>query len=85
MNKTKIYVGGISYNATEDDLENHFNQFGNIKEINLIYDRETGRSKGFAFIDFESQTSAEAAIKSNGQQLHNRNLRVNIAQDRKRK
>ncbi|NQY41865.1 MAG: RNA-binding protein [Legionellales bacterium] len=85
MSKTKIYVGSLSYDATQDDLENHFKQFGNIKEINLIHDRETGRSKGFAFIEFDSQVSAEAALKSNNQELLGRNMRVNIAEDRRRR
>ncbi len=84
MSQTKIYIGSLSYDITEEDLEKHFGQFGAIKETNIIYDRATGRSKGFAFMDFDSQASAEQALKSNGEQLNNRNIRVSIAQDKKK-
>jgi cold-inducible RNA-binding protein len=57
MSQKKIYVSNLSYDTKENDLENHFNQFGSINDIKLITDRDTGRSRGFAFIEFESQAS----------------------------
>ena len=85
MPQTKIFVGRLSFDAKQDDLENHFKQYGNIKMINLVLDRDTGRSRGFAFIEFDSQVAAEAAIKSDNKELLGRNMKVSIAQDRRRK
>ena len=85
MPQTKIFVGRLSFDAKEDDLENHFKQYGNIKMINLVLDRDTGRSRGFAFIEFDSQVAAEAAIKSDNKELLGRNMKVSIAEDRRRK
>ena len=85
MPQTKIFVGRLSFDAKQDDLENHFKQYGNIKMINLVLDRDTGRSRGFAFIEFDSQVAAEAAIKSDNKELLGRNMKVSIAEDRRRK
>lgn len=82
--QSKIYVGNLSYDATEQDLEKAFAQYGHITEINAIKDRATGRSKGFAFITFEIQKEAEAALKANDVKLLGRNMRVNMATDKPR-
>jgi cold-inducible RNA-binding protein len=84
MNQKKIYVSNLSYDTKENDLENHFNQFGSINDIKLITDRDTGRSRGFAFIEFESQAAAEKAIKEgNNSLLMSRNVRVSVAREKK--
>lgn len=84
MTKNKIYVGNLSYSTTQDDLETTFSQYGTIQDIRLIMDRETGRSKGFAFITFESDDSAASASQQNGMTLDGRPLRINLAEDKPR-
>lgn len=81
MNQSKIYVGNFSYNVTEEQLQEFFSQYGQILELNLIKDRETGRSRGFAFISYESQQSAQNALSANGNEFMGRNLTVNMARD----
>jgi cold-inducible RNA-binding protein len=85
MSQKKIHVSNLSYDTKENDLENHFNQFGIISDIKVITDRDTGRSRGFAFIEFESQAAAEKAIKEgNNSLLMSRNVRVSVARDKNR-
>lgn len=84
--ETKLYVGNLSYQTTELDLQNLFSQAGSITSVSLIKDRETGRSKGFAFIEMASQSEAEQAIKMfNGSRLGDREINVNIARPREDK
>ena len=59
---SKVYVGNISWNTTEEELENDFAKFGTITEAKIVFDRETNRSKGFAFVTFEDTESADKAI-----------------------
>jgi RNA recognition motif-containing protein len=81
--QTKLYVGNLSYSTGETDLMSLFSQAGSVKSIALITDRETGRSKGFAFVEMETQAEAEKAISMfNGKQLGDRELTVNIARPR---
>lgn len=78
--EVKLYVGNLSYETTEDDLRTLFTQFGTVADVALIKDRDTGRSKGFAFVTMSSQTEAEAAVKAvDGQTINNRQLKVNKA------
>ena len=80
---SKLYVGNLSYATTEDDLRNLFFQAGTVVSVSLINDRETGRSKGFAFVEMSNQAEAQKAITMfNGYNLANRELRVNMAQPR---
>src|SRR3990167_9605198 len=82
MSQSKIYVGNLSYNTTEDELRDYFSQFGNIDDIKLIIDFNTGRSKGFGFVTYGSNQECETAVeKSNGVELSGRKLKVNIARD----
>lgn len=82
----KLYVGNLSYNTTVDDLRNLFSQAGVVESVDLIKDRDTGRSKGFAFIEMSTQSEAEKAISMfNGQTLDNREIKVNIARPREEK
>jgi len=81
MNQTKIYVGNLPYSTTQEDLQEAFAVYGAITELKLIMDRETGRSKGFAFITFEEASAAEAALALNSTELGGRQIKVNIAKD----
>jgi RNA recognition motif-containing protein len=81
--ESKLYVGNLSYSTTEDDLRTLFFQAGTVVSIALINDRETGRSKGFAFVEMSNQAEAQKAITMfNGYNMANRELRVNMAQPR---
>jgi RNA recognition motif-containing protein len=78
--ETKIYVGNLSYSTTEDELRELFAQAGTVSSVALIKDRDTGQSKGFAFIEMSNQSEAEKAISMfNGQSLSDRPLKVNLA------
>jgi RNA recognition motif-containing protein len=81
MSQAKIYVGNLSYNTTEDQLRDFFSQYGNIDELKLISDFQTGRSKGFGFITYASDDEGKNALEANGQELDGRKLRVNTAKE----
>ncbi|MDR0494080.1 MAG: RNA-binding protein [Treponema sp.] len=82
----KLYVGNLSYNTTEDSLRNFFAGYGNVVSSKIIFDRETGNSKGFGFIEMGSDEEANAAIAgTNGAELEGRQLRVNEAMDKPRR
>ena len=75
-----LYVGNLPYRIDEDSLRQLFTPFGNVETSKVIKDRQTGRSKGFGFIEMASQAEAEAAIKAlNETALDGRNLKVNFA------
>lgn len=78
----KIYVGNLSYGTKEDGLRTFFGSFGDITEVFIPKDRETGQGRGFAFVTFATQASAQAAVKMDGEELDNRRLKVNIAKER---
>jgi cold-inducible RNA-binding protein len=79
----KIYVGNLSYDATEEKLRQTFESFGEVTEVNVIMDRDTGRPRGFAFVEMSAQSEAAAAIDGlNGQELDGRTLKVNEARSR---
>jgi len=82
VSMNKIYVGNLSYQSNEQDLEGLFSQFGNIVNINVIIDRETGRSKGFGFVEFDGKEGAEGAVSLDGSEFQGRKIRVNIAKER---
>jgi len=78
-----IYVGNISYNIQERDLEDLFSQYGEVTSVKIIIDRMTNRSKGFGFVEMQDDDAATAAISAlNGTELGNRELRVNEARER---
>lgn len=77
---TKLYVGNLSYDTTENDLHDTFAQFGTVTESNLMMDKMTGRPRGFAFVTMSTKEEAQAAIDGlNGRELHGRALTVNEA------
>ena len=78
--ETKLYVGNLSYNTTEDGLRTLFAQAGTVVAVDVIKDRMTGSSKGFAFVQMSNQAEAENAIRMfNGYSLDSRDLKVNVA------
>src|SRR4051794_21379315 len=80
---SKLYVGNLSYSTTSSDLEQLFAQHGTVQSAEVISDRETGRSKGFGFVQMGSDQEAQAAIDAlNGQQVDGRALTVNVAKPR---
>jgi RNA recognition motif-containing protein len=81
----KIYVGNLPFTSTEADLKDLFGRHGAVQTVNVITDRETGRARGFAFVEMEQSTDAQDAIRSlDGSDLGGRSLKVNEAQDKKR-
>ena len=79
----KLYVGNLSYNVRDDDLQQTFAQFGTVSSAKVMMDRETGRSKGFGFVEMGSDAEAQSAINGmNGQQMDGRALVVNEARPR---
>jgi RNA recognition motif-containing protein len=80
-----LYVGNLTFNTTTADLETLFAQHGYVKEARVINDRDTGRSRGFGFVEMESQEGADTAISAlNGTNLDGRDLAVSIAKERSR-
>ena len=76
----KLYVGNLPFSTTEEDLRSMFAQAGNVVSVSLLKDRDTGRSRGFAFVEFNTQAEAEKAVSLfNNTPLENRNLKVNLA------
>lgn len=78
-----VYVGNLSYNATEDDLNEVFKEYGSVKRIQVPVDRETGRMRGFAFVEMSEETEENAAIEDlDGAEWMGRTLKVNKARPR---
>src|SRR5688572_21289637 len=79
----KLYVGNLSYNIRDDDLQQAFAQYGSVSSAKVMMDRDTGRSKGFGFVEMGSDPEAQAAINGmNGQALDGRAIVVNEARPR---
>jgi RNA recognition motif-containing protein len=80
---TKLYVGNLSFNTTENELQELFSQAGAVQEVTLMQDKFTGKSRGFAFVTMGSEQDAQNAIaKINGQSIEGRTLTVNEARPR---
>ena len=80
---TNIYVGNLSYNATEDDLRQAFAQYGDVSSVSVIKDRETGRPRGFAFVEMSDAGQAKQAIDNiNNTEIAGRRVTVNEARPR---
>ena len=76
----KLYVGNLSYAVRDDDLQQQFSAFGHVQSARVMMERDTGRSKGFGFVEMSSGEEAEAAIRGmNGRNMNGRDLTVNIA------
>jgi RNA recognition motif-containing protein len=82
---SKVFVGNLDYNTRREEVQNLFAEVGTIRDVFLPTDRETGRPRGFAFVEYENEADAAKAIERfNGYQLGGRALRVNAAEDRPR-
>jgi RNA recognition motif-containing protein len=78
----KIYVGNLSYRTTEGELREEFEKYGTVNRVDIIKDRETGRSKGFGFVEMVDNDQANAAIQAlDGQDIGDRTLKVNEARE----
>jgi len=81
---TNIYVGNLTFSTTDDQLEALFAEYGSVLRAQVITDRDTGRSRGFGFVEMESDTEAETAIAElNGKDIGGRSLNVNVARPRR--
>jgi RNA recognition motif-containing protein len=79
----KLYVGNLSFQTTNEDLQQHFSTVGTVESANVVEDRDTGRSRGFGFVEMASQAEGETAISElNGKELNGRELKVNEARPR---
>ncbi len=82
----KIYVGNMSFNTTQDSLEALFSNYGQVDEVAVITDRETGRPRGFAFVTMANDEEAKSAIEAlNGQEFEGRTLNINEARPREQR
>ena len=79
---TKIYVGNLPFSTTESELRELFGEHGTVESVNLVSDRDTGRPRGFAFVEMSNANAARAIQALNGKVLGGRPLRVNEAQER---
>jgi RNA recognition motif-containing protein len=80
----KIYVGNLPFSATEADLRGLFEQHGTVESVNVIVDRDTGRSRGFAFVEMDDPASAQNAMEAlDGKDFGGRDLRVSEARERR--
>jgi RNA recognition motif-containing protein len=81
-----IYVGNLSYGMSEAELRDAFTAFGEVSSVKILIDRETGRSRGFGFVEMPNKSEAEAAIAQlNGKELGGRQLRINEARPREQR
>lgn len=80
---TRLFVGGLSYGTDDHSLKDAFSSFGDVVEARVITDRDSGRSRGFGFVNFSSGESASSALSAmDGQELHGRSIRVSYANER---
>ena len=80
---TSIYVGNLSWSATQEGVESLFSSFGNVHSVNLISDRETGRARGFGFVEMDEADAINAISALDGKEVDGRALRVNKAEPKK--
>ncbi|ALA26693.1 RNA recognition motif domain-containing protein [Piscirickettsia salmonis] len=81
----KLYVGNLTYSVEDRDLVEMFSKYGDVISAKVITDRDTGRSKGFAFVEFQTQEQAQAALALDGQDSGGRNLKVNMAKPQEKR
>ncbi|UZP66721.1 RNA-binding protein [Desulfovibrio mangrovi] len=81
----KLYVGNLPWSATENDVRAAFEAYGNVTSVNLVEDRETGRARGFGFVEMDDAGAAEAIHNLDGREFGGRNLKVNEAKPREQR
>lgn len=79
-----IYVGNLPFSATEEEIRNLFSPFGTVHGVKLVSDRETGRPRGFGFVEMDDAAAASAISALNGKEVGGRSLRINEARERER-
>ena len=83
MNQNRLFVGNLSYQTMENDLQDYFSQSGTVTSVNLMLDKVTGKSRGFAFVEFASAEEANKAVEQfHNQEFQGRTLTVNVARPR---
>ena len=82
--ENKVYIGNLAYGTTQDELRDEFGQCGEVSDVAIIMDRETGRSKGFGFITFETEEGFNAAIEKDNVEVGGRSLRVRKAEQKQK-
>lgn len=85
MNLVKLYVGNLPWSTTDSDLESMFGAIGAVDSATVVTDRDSGRSRGFGFVEMSQEDGTRAISELNGTQLESRELRVNEAQDKPRR
>lgn len=80
----KIYVGNLPWSATESEVRDLFSAYGDVVSVSIVMDRETGRSRGFAFVEMPDADALRAIADANGKNMNGRPLRINEAQERAR-
>lgn len=80
----KLYVGNLPFSASEDDVRDLFSSYGDVQSVSLITDRETGRLRGFGFVEMDDAGAREAIQALDGKDFQGRNLKVNEAQEKPR-
>lgn len=79
---SRIYVGNIPFNATEEDIRSAFSQCGPVTKVDIVMDRETGRPRGFAFVELDDASAQRAIAELDGAELGGRRMTVNVAKER---
>jgi len=79
----RIYVGNLPYSTTEDELREVFGEHGNVNSVDILLDRNTGRSRGFGFVEMDDADADKAIDALNGKEMDGRPLRVNVARERR--
>lgn len=79
-----IYVGNLPFTSTEDEVRNMFSQYGSVHSVKMVSDRETGRPRGFAFVEMDDSAANNAISALNGKEINGRPLRINEARERER-
>ncbi len=83
MNQNRLFVGNLSYQTMENDLQDYFSQAGAVTSVNLMLDKVTGRSRGFAFVEFATPEEAAKAVEQfHGKEFQGRELTINVARPR---
>lgn len=84
MDQRKLFVGNLPFKISSNELQDVFEEFGEVEDLVIITDRETGRSKGFGFVTFGNEESAKKALALDGKEIQGRQIRVNIAKEKEK-
>ncbi len=84
MDQRKLFVGNLPFKISSEELQDLFEEFGEVEDLVIITDRETGRSKGFGFVTFGNEESAKKALALDGKEVQGRQIRVNIAKEKEK-